>query len=170
MTSKNLTTLTWQVGTKWIIHLRAISWFCSSFVAAANWRFNVFRSSFSTATLSAAAGCGAAAFAPSADMDVTGREQQAWDVTGRVQQAWSRKKTAGSPQTDPAFSPVLPCFLLFTSTHDPRNMATYMSQNGPSRIHPDSIYMCVCVCVCICVCVYVIDIYIHVYIQLVYRC
>ena len=81
------------------MHLHALSWFCSSLVAAANWRFKVLRSSFSTATLSAAAGgaAAAAAFASAADMALKAGEQQACST-----------QTACSPQDDPVFSLCLP--------------------------------------------------------------
>ena len=81
------------------MHLHALSWFCSSLVAAANWRFKFLRSSFSTATLSAAAGgaAAAAAFASAADMALKAGEQQACST-----------QTACSPQDDPVFSLCLP--------------------------------------------------------------
>ena len=112
------------------MHLHALSWFCSSLVAAANWRFKVLRSSFSTATLSAAAGgaAAAAAFASAADMALKAGKQQACST-----------QTACSPQGDPVFSFVLAWYLLFTPVHDPRNMATRMWQNGHAPMYPDSI-------------------------------
>ena len=147
------------------MHLHALSWFCSSLVAAANWRFKFLRSSFSTATLSAAAGgaAAAAAFASAADMALKAGEQQACST-----------QTACSPQDDPVFSLCLPGTSfspLFTTPE------TWLRECDKMVMHRCTLIVYICMmCVCTCVihythqtkihkpmCTYIVVVIIYIY-------
>ena len=116
------------------MHLHALSWFCSSLVAAANWRFKFLRSSFSTATLSAAAG----------GLQLPRRLHQ--------QRTWHSRRANNrlAPLKLHAVLKMILCSLCaclvppFHPCSRPRNMATRMWQNGHAPMYPDSIYIEVC--------------------------